>query len=65
MDQPLDLGNAVGNVLSRQRDEDQASSSKQMPPPPRPRSVVDEEEDELASEAPPGKLVHFHVPNIY
>lgn len=34
--QPLDLGNAVGNVLSRQEREDEVSATKQMPPPPRP-----------------------------
>lgn len=47
--QPQDLGNAVGNVLSRQEREDEDSSRKRMPPPPRPRDDH-LERDELAGD---------------
>ena len=47
--QPVDLGNAVGNVLSRHEREDEDSSRRQMPPPPRP-GIDHLERDELAGD---------------
>ncbi|KAF4123030.1 SUN domain-containing protein 1/2 [Geosmithia morbida] len=42
-DQPLDLGNAVGNLLSREEVEDNPSSPGQMPPPPLPNHESSED----------------------